>query len=82
MLASIHAAAAPGATLLLLESIVESGDEPQGAKWMDLHMLVIHGGAERTRTDFERLLQRTGFALVGVTPTTDLDLAVIEARKA
>jgi hypothetical protein len=32
----------------------------------DLHLLVVTGGRERTRSDFERLLHSTGFHVTSV----------------
>jgi hypothetical protein len=46
----------------------------------DLNMLVIVGGRERTRVDFEQLRQRTGFQLARATPLAVPDaFSVLEA---
>ena len=60
ILRTIRAAARPGAHLLLLESVVADGNEPQGAKWLDLLMLVL-GGRERTEEEWRGLLDGAGF---------------------
>ena len=39
---------APGARLLLFESVIPPGNDPSGAKWLDLLMLVLSAGRERT----------------------------------
>jgi SAM-dependent methyltransferase len=57
----VRAAAPPNARLLLLESVVPPGNEPNGAKWLDLLMLVLEAGRERTESDWHTLLEDTGF---------------------
>ncbi len=46
--------------------------------WMDIHMLVLNGGAERTAAQWKTLFSATGFKLIGVTETRSA-LKVIEA---
>jgi O-methyltransferase domain len=45
-----------GERLVLLESVIEPGNEPLGAKWLDLLMLVIARGRERTEPEWRELL--------------------------
>ncbi len=54
--------------LLVLEQVLPEGDEPSYAKLLDLVMLVMLGGKERTRGEWRALLQEGGFELVDVTP--------------
>ena len=61
ILKTIHAAAPPGARLLALESVVPPGNEPHGGKWLDLLMLVLAGGRERTEPDWRSLLEAADF---------------------
>jgi DNA-binding HxlR family transcriptional regulator len=61
ILQTVRAAALQDARLLVLESVIRSGNEPQGAKWLDLLMLVL-GGRERTEEDWRELLDGAGFA--------------------
>jgi hypothetical protein len=44
-------------------------------------MMVVLGGRERTRRDFERLLGATGFALVSVTGSEDSLFTLLDARR-
>jgi hypothetical protein len=60
--------------LVLLESVIEPGNEPDGAKWLDLLMLVISGGRERDETQWRALLEQGGFEPERILP------GVIEAR--
>jgi hypothetical protein len=60
VLANIRAAARPGARVLLIESVIPLGNEPHGSKWLDLLMLVLGGGRERTEEEWRGLLARNG----------------------
>jgi O-methyltransferase domain len=63
ILRTIAAAAPPQARLLALESVVPAGNEPYGAKWLDLLMLVLAGGRERTELEWRALLDAAGCEL-------------------
>ncbi|MEQ2005287.1 MAG: methyltransferase [Limisphaerales bacterium] len=58
-----------GTHLLIVEKIIPPGDGPSLAKLMDINMLVLTGGLERTEGEFRELLTRAGFRLERVTPT-------------
>lgn len=55
--------------LLLIESVIPPGNEPSFAKLLDLTMLLIPGGMERTEAEYRELLASAGFHLARVTPT-------------
>jgi hypothetical protein len=61
ILRTIRAAAPDHARLLVLDSVIPPGDEPHGAKWLDLLMLVLAGGRERTEEEWRALLQGAGW---------------------
>lgn len=69
ILRTCRAAMTDTARLLLVEGVIRPGNEPDPTKYMDLHMLVMLGGRERTAEDFERLYAEAGFELTGITPT-------------
>lgn len=69
ILRSVHAAATPGARLLLLESVISGRNVAQPAAILDLEMLAITGGRERTREEWERLMGDSGFRFQRVVPT-------------
>jgi O-methyltransferase domain len=69
ILGSIKAAAEPGARLVVVEGIVPEGDEPHLTKSIDLVMLAMLGGKERTADEFEQLLSSAGFTLDRIVPT-------------
>jgi hypothetical protein len=56
----IRAAAPAHGRLLLLENVIQRGNDPQPAKWLDLVMLVL-GGRERTEADWRALIEPNGF---------------------
>jgi len=58
---TIRRAAPPHARLLVNESVIAPGDEPDGAKWLDLLMLVLAGGRERSEGQWRALLEGAGF---------------------
>jgi hypothetical protein len=66
ILRTIRAAAPPHARLLITENVVEPGNEPEGAKWLDLLMLVLAGGRERTEPEWRALLVAGGFEAVSI----------------
>jgi hypothetical protein len=59
----------PHAKLLVVELVLPPGEEPFFGKWLDLHMMVITGGCERTAAEYDALFRRAGLALAGVIPT-------------
>ena len=68
ILRASRAALGADGTLLLLEQVVAPGDEPSYAKELDLLMLVMLGGRERSEREWADLLAAGGFRLAGVTP--------------
>jgi O-methyltransferase domain/Dimerisation domain len=52
--------------VLIVEYVVPSGAEPAFGKVVDLQMLVMSGGRERTREEFADLFEASGFRLVGI----------------
>ncbi|MGH3005769.1 MAG: methyltransferase [Gaiellaceae bacterium] len=61
ILQTIRAAAPAGARLLVLDAVVQPGNEPHGAKWLDLLMLALFSGRERDETQWRTLLASAGF---------------------
>jgi O-methyltransferase domain/Dimerisation domain len=74
ILSSIRAAAPPDARVLILESVIPPGNNPNGAKWLDLLMLVLAGGRERTHSQWRELLEQSGLEPVNIAD------GLIEAR--
>jgi len=53
--------AAAGERLVVLDGVIEPGNATDGAKWLDLLMLVIAGGRERTEEQWRALLGDAGW---------------------
>jgi hypothetical protein len=68
----------PDGRLLLVEMVIPPGDTPHRGKMLDMMMLVIPGGLERTEEEYGELLHRGGFRLTRVVPTQS-ESSVIEA---
>jgi hypothetical protein len=66
------------ARLLLIESVIPPGNEPFFGKFLDLNMLVIPGGQERTESEYRELLGKAGFRLARIVPTRT-EISVIES---
>lgn len=58
-----HEAMPAAGRLLILEQVLPEAAEPDPAVLLDLHMLVLLGGRERTEQDWRELLGRGGFTL-------------------
>ncbi len=65
--------------LLIADCVVPLGNAPSLAKDYDILMLAYPGGQERTETQFRSLLERSGFKLKSITPTTTM-ISVVEGR--
>jgi len=78
---AIRRAAKPGVSLLVVEQLVPNVPGPHWSKMLDIHMLTLVGGLQRTREEYDALLSRAGFELVRVHPTRS-DCSIMEARAA
>ena len=58
-----------GRRLLVVEMLIEPGNRPSPAKLLDVAMLALTGGRERTVEEFRLLFEETGFLLQAVHPT-------------
>ncbi len=69
---------ADGGRLLVVDGVVPPGSEPGFLKHMDLHMLVLIGGKERTEREWRDLLAAQAFEIARITTAGPANL--IEAR--
>ncbi|MER8011769.1 methyltransferase [Streptomyces sp. NPDC094149] len=79
ILRNVRAAMRPGGRLLLMEMVVP--DKPNAAhasKLVDLWLMLLVGGQERTTGQYAQLLAEAGFHLERVVPTAGA-IAVVEA---
>jgi hypothetical protein len=77
LLKNCRRAMARDGKLLLVEAIIASDNAPSFHKCMDLNMLVMTGGRERTAAEYQFLLAAAGFRLTRIIPTA-LEMRVIE----
>ena len=80
ILRNCHRAMSPTSRLLVIESVIPSGNEPFGGKFLDLVMLLIPGGKERTQEEYRALFERAGFELTQIVPT-GTEVSIVEGRK-
>lgn len=64
--------------LLILDAVISASPGPDFKKLLDLEMMLMPGGRERTEAEFRELLGRAGFKLTRIVPTKSM-VAVIEA---
>lgn len=69
-----------GGRTLVVESVIEPGNEPSPAKFLDLMMFVMNGGRERTAEEYRRLFAAAGLRLTRIIPTSAESL--IEGERA
>lgn len=55
--------------LLVVETVIAPGNEPSFGKLLDLEMMVIPGGRERTEDEYRDLFKAAGFQLQQIHPT-------------
>jgi ubiquinone/menaquinone biosynthesis C-methylase UbiE len=80
ILRNCHRAMPAHGKLLLVESVIPPGNEPFGGKFLDLVMLLIPGGKERTKSEYQTLFEKAGFTLSKIVPTST-EVSIIEAVK-
>ncbi|MES2465605.1 MAG: methyltransferase [Armatimonadota bacterium] len=78
ILGNCRKAMSPDSRLLLVESVLPPGDMPHPGKVLDMVMLTIPGGQERTEAEYAALLGKAGFRLNRVVPTESA-VSVVEA---
>jgi hypothetical protein len=81
ILEAIKKAAPPNARLLLLESIIPGDSKPDWSKMLDIHMLTLVGGRQRTLNEYEELLAASGFRLTREI-NTGFGISILEALPA
>ena len=67
--------------ILVVDTVVPPGNDAHWSKLLDVNMLVVTGGRERTQDEFAQLFARAGLSLQRVIPTA-CPLSVLEAMPA
>jgi predicted transcriptional regulator len=78
ILSNCRNAIAPAGRLLIVEMVLPEGDAPHPGKMLDMMMLVGSGGRERTPGEYSTLLDRAGFKMTRVVPTSSA-VSIVEA---
>ena len=81
ILGNCRKAMKPGARLLIVEFVLPEGDTPHFGKVVDMVMLTIPGGEERTAAEYGTLLAAAGLKMTRVVPTAS-DVSIVEAELA
>lgn len=81
ILRNIRSRMQPNGKLILVDCVVPETDEPHFSKFIDLNMLVMTGGKERTEKEFAQILEAAGFKLLRVI-STDMPHSIVEAEPA
>ena len=66
----------PGGKLLVVDTVIQPGNEYFPGKFLDLQMLIFPGGRERTEKQFRELFAASGWQLNRIIPTVALDSIV------
>lgn len=77
---TVHRSAPKDSRLVLVEMLLPDTPQPSPVTLMDMNMLVMLGGRERTAGEYSDLLKRCGYAVERVIPTGGM-FSVIEARR-
>lgn len=80
ILSNIGTAMNPGGKVLIVEMVIPEGNVPSPAKAMDLQMLVMESGKERTQEEYRKLLKAAGFRLTRIVPTKS-PYSIIEGER-
>ena len=81
ILGNCRKAMKPGAKLLIVEFVLPEGNTPHFGKIVDMVMLTVPGGEERTADEYRTLLAAAGLKLTRVVPTAS-DVSIVEAELA
>ena len=69
LLKNVRSVTVPDARLMVVESVIPGTPEFDMGKWMDVNMMMMATGRERTAAEFRDLFERAGFALEQIVPT-------------
>ncbi len=79
MLRNIRRIMPLSARVLALEKTIPADDTPSPGRWLDLHVMLLTGGRERTEAEYRELFVKAGLKLLRVIPTAHPAVEIIEA---
>jgi len=77
---SIHRSSPESSRIVIVETLLPDTPQPSPVTLMDMNMLVMLGGRERTAGEYSQMLERCGYTVERVIPTGGM-FGVIEARR-
>ena len=81
ILRNVRQAMKPDSLLAVIEWVIPETAEPTLGKWMDVHMLAMLGGRERTAAEYANLFAQADLQLEKVVPTaSSLSIVMAQAR--
>ena len=81
ILRNCYRALRPSGRVLLVEMLIPADGSPSLVKFVDLNMMVLLGGRERSEAEYEALLRKAGFQAPRFIPTAS-PFVIIEAERA
>jgi hypothetical protein len=81
ILRNCHRAMSPTSRLLIIEMVLPEGNAFHPGKMLDITMLALTPGQERTETEYRALLEKANFRLTRVIPTNSA-VSIVEAIRA
>lgn len=79
ILTNCRRAMTPGGRILIVDSVLRGGDQPHQGKALDLVMMVLLSGQERTEEQFVALLAAAGLRLSAIVDVPGMPVSVVEA---
>jgi ubiquinone/menaquinone biosynthesis C-methylase UbiE len=79
ILANVRRAMRPEARVLVLEAPLPSDDSPGPGRWLDLQVMLLCGGRERTVEEYAGLFAKAGLRFSRTIPTAHPAMSVVEA---
>ncbi|PSL45563.1 hydroxyneurosporene-O-methyltransferase [Chitinophaga niastensis] len=70
-----------GSKILAIDAVIPQGNLPHGGKLMDVNMLVVTGGYERTKEEFSSLYEQAGLRFLRVVDIGLTELSIVEGEK-
>jgi len=64
----------PGGKLLVVDAVIQPGNDFDAGRFMDLNMLLFPGGHERTEAQFRDLFSAAGWRMTRILPTPGLSI--------
>ncbi len=79
ILANVRRSMPAHARVLVLEKTIPTDDTPGPGRWLDLHVMLLVGGRERTVEEYAALFAKAGLTLARVIPTAHPAVEIVEA---